>query len=147
MTMSTHVAALSRNPHLHSLAMAVFGEILKRLRQEKTLSQQELADLIGVHVRQISKYEMGTSLPTLERIRRMAEVLDVSADELVFGSTKRRRSAAESIKNPVLAERLRTLEGMVSRDELRSVIELLDAFIAKKQIDQIAKGRSTSRIA
>lgn len=127
--------------------MAVFGEILKRLRQEKTLSQQELADLIGVHVRQISKYEMGTSLPTLERIRRMAEVLDVSADELVFGSTKRRRSAAESIKNPVLAERLRTLEGMVSRDELRSVIELLDAFIAKKQIDQIAKGRSTGRNA
>lgn len=147
MTMSTHLPMLRRTPHLHSLAMAVFGEILKRLRQEKTLSQQELADLIGVHVRQISKYEMGTSLPTLERIRRMAEVLNVTADELVFGSTKRRRSAAESIKNPVLAERLRTLEGMVSRDELRSVIELLDAFIAKKQIDQIAKGRSTGRNA
>jgi len=147
MTMSTHLPRLSANPRLHSLAMAVFGEILKRLRQEKTLSQQDLADLIGVHVRQISKYEMGTSLPTLERIRRMAEVLDVTADELVFGSTKRRRSAAESIKNPMLAERLRTLEGMVSRDELRSVIDLLDAFIAKKQIDQIAKGRSTGRNA
>ena len=145
--MSTHLPRLSANPRLHSLAMAVFGEILKRLRQEKTLSQQDLADLIGVHVRQISKYEMGTSLPTLERIRRMAEVLDVTADELVFGSTKRRRSAAESIKNPMLAERLRTLEGMVSRDELRSVIDLLDAFIAKKQIDQIAKGRSTGRNA
>lgn len=124
--------------------MAVFGEILKRLRQEKRLSQQELADLIGVHVRQISKYEMGTSLPTLERIRRMAEVLDVSADELVFGASKRRRPATDAIKNPVLAERLRTLEQMATRDELRSVIELLDAFIAKKQIDQIAK-RTTSR--
>ena len=121
--------------------MAVFAEILKRLRQEKGLSQQELADLIGVHVRQISKYEMGTSLPTLERIRRMAEALDVSADELVFGATKRRKGA-DSIKNPVLAERLRRLEAMVSRDELRSVIDLLDAFIAKKQIDQISRGRS-----
>lgn len=121
--------------------MAVFGEILKRLRQEKSLSQQELANLIGVHVRQVSKYEMGTSMPTLDRIRRMAETLEVSADELVFGAAKR-RAATNTIKNPVLAERLRTLEQMVSRDELRSVIEVLDAFIAKKQIDQIAKGRS-----
>jgi len=124
--------------------MAVFGEILKRLRSERSLSQQELADLVGVHVRQVSKYEMGTSLPTLERIRRMAEVLDVSADDLVFGSTKRKKPAADSLKNPILAERLRTLEQMASRDELRSVIDLLDAFIAKKQIDQIARGRSRS---
>lgn len=126
--------------------MAVFGEILKRLRQEKQLSQQELANLIGVHVRQVSKYEMGTSMPTLDRIRRMAETLEVSADELVFGATKR-RTTTSTIKHPVLAERLRTLEQMVSRDELRSVIDLLDAFIAKKQVDQIAKGRSARRNA
>lgn len=143
--MATHLTRPSMNPGLDSLVMAVFGEILKRLRQERSLSQQELADLIGVHVRQISKYEMGTSLPTLERIRRMAEVLDVSADELVFGTSKRRKPAADSLKNPILAERLRTLEQMVTRDELRSVIDLLDAFIAKKQIDQIARGRSTGK--
>ena len=76
----------------------------------------------------------------------MAETLEVSADELVFGATKR-RTTATAVKHPVLAERLRTLEQMVSRDELRSVIELLDAFIAKKQIDQIAKGRSARRNA
>lgn len=142
--MSRRSNPFSRDPRLHSLAMAVFGEILKRLRQEKSLSQQELANLIGVHVRQVSKYEMGTSMPTLDRIRRMAETLEVSADELVFGAGKR-RAATNTIKHPVLAERLRTLEQMVSRDELRSVIELLDAFIAKKQIDQIAKGRSSRR--
>lgn len=144
--MSSRHPRLFADPAVHSLAMAVFAEILKRLRHEKRLSQQELADLIGVHVRQISKYEMGTSLPTLERIRRMAEVLDVSADELVFGASKRRRPATGAIKNPVLAERLRTLEQMATRDELRSVIELLDAFIAKKQIDQIAK-RTANRHA
>lgn len=126
--------------------MAVFGEILKRLRQEKSLSQQEFANPIGVHVRQVSKNELGTSMHTLDRIRRMAETLEVSADELVFGAGKR-RATTNTTKNPVLAERLRTLEQMVSRDELRSVIELLDAFIAKKQIDQIAKGRSARRNA
>lgn len=123
--------------------MAAFAQTLKRLRQEKKISQQELADLIGVHVRQVSKYEMGTSLPTLERIKRMAEVLEVSADEIVFGVAKRRTaSETASIRHPVLAERLRKLETVASRDDLRSIVDLLDAFIAKKQIDQITRGRA-----
>lgn len=140
--MSTHPAALARDPPLDSLLMAAFAQTLKRLRQEKSLSQQELGDLIGVHVRQVSKYEMGTSLPTLERIRRMAEVLEVSADELVFGVAKRRPGSAGSVKYPILAERLKKLESVVTRDDLKSIVDFLDAFIAKKQIDQIARGRA-----
>lgn len=122
--------------------MAAFAQTLKRLRLEKHISQQELADLIGVHVRQVSKYEMGTSLPTLERIKRMAEVLGVSADEIVFGVAKRRMPENGSIKHPVLAEKLRKLESVASREDLKSIVDLLDAFIAKKQIDQIARGRA-----
>ncbi len=122
--------ALTSTFRVHSFVMAVFAEIFKRLRQEKNLSQQELADVIVDHVLQISKYEMGTSLLTLEGIRHMADVLDISADELVFGSSKRRKGG-ESIKNAVLAERLRRPEEIVRRDEPRSVIDLLDAFIAK----------------
>jgi transcriptional regulator with XRE-family HTH domain len=123
--------------------MVAFAQTLKRLRQGKKISQQQLADLIGVHVRQVSKYEMGTSLPTLERIKRMAEVLEVSADEIVFGVSRRRVTADNSsIKHPVLAEKLRKLESVASRDDLKSVVDLLDAFIAKKQIDQIARGRA-----
>ena len=123
--------------------MAAFAQTLKRLRQEKGISQQELADLIGVHVRQVSKYEMGTSLPTLERIKRMAEVLGVSADEIVFGISKRRTTPENgAIKHPVLAEKLRKLEAVATREDLKSIVDLLDAFIAKKQIDQIARGRA-----
>jgi transcriptional regulator with XRE-family HTH domain len=140
--MSILSGRLARDPPLDSLLMAAFAQTLKRLRREKNLSQQELGDLIGVHVRQISKYEMGTSLPTLERIRRMAEVLEVSADEVVFGVAKRRPGSNGTVKYPVLAERIRKLEAVVTRDDLRSIVDFLDAFIAKKQIDQIARGRA-----
>ena len=120
-----------------------FPQTLKRLRQQRKISQQQLADLIGVHVRQVSKYEMGVCLPTLERIRRMAEVLEVSADELVFGSSSRHKApAAATVKHPVLAERLRRLEALITRDDVRSIVDFLDAFIAKKKIDQIASGRA-----
>jgi hypothetical protein len=46
-------------------------------------------------------------------------------------SQGKRRSPVNAIRNLILAERLRTVEQMVTRDELRSVIDLLDAFIAK----------------
>jgi transcriptional regulator with XRE-family HTH domain len=121
-----------------------FAQTLKRLRLHRKISQQELADLIGVHVRQVSKYEMGVCLPTLERIRRMAEVLEVSADELVFGSSSHQKASiprSPGVKHPILAERLRRLDAMVTRDDLRSIVDFLDAFIAKKKIDQIASGR------
>jgi transcriptional regulator with XRE-family HTH domain len=141
--MSRPLETRFRDPPLDSFSMVAFAQTLKRLRQGKKISQQQLADLIGVHVRQVSKYEMGTSLPTLERIKRMAEVLEVSADEIVFGVSRRRVTADNSsIKHPVLAEKLRKLESVASRDDLKSVVDLLDAFIAKKQIDQIARGRA-----
>jgi transcriptional regulator with XRE-family HTH domain len=142
MILSMDLLRLTRDPPLDSRLMAAFAQTLKRLRQERRLSQQELADLIGVHVRQVSKYEMGTSLPTLERIRRMAEVLQVSADELVFGVPKRKAAESPAIRYPVLAERLRKLEAVVTRDDLKSIVDFLDAFIAKKKIDQIASGRA-----
>lgn len=141
--MSSRSTPFSQDPRLHSLSMAVFGETLKRLRQEKSRSQQELANLIGVHVRQVCEYEMGTSIPTPDRIHRMGESLEASADELVFGAGKR-RAPTNTIKHPLPADRLQTLEQMVSRDEIRSVIEFLDAFIAKKQIDQISRGRTNT---
>ena len=31
---------------------------------------------------------------------------------------------------------------MASRDDLRSIVDLLDAFLAKKQIDQVARGKA-----
>jgi transcriptional regulator with XRE-family HTH domain len=55
----------------------------------RTLTQQALADRIGVHVVQLRRYESGSSQPTLEVIRRMAVALGVSADLLLFAKDER----------------------------------------------------------
>ena len=54
------------------------------------MSQQALADAIGVHVTQVGRYEAGNSQPTLEVLRKMARALAVSADTLVFDEEERR---------------------------------------------------------
>jgi transcriptional regulator with XRE-family HTH domain len=69
--------------------MSHFPKRLAELRKEKGLSQQALADKIGMHVIQIRRYEGGKSQPTLEVIRKLAVALGVTSDSLVFEKTER----------------------------------------------------------
>ena len=66
-----------------------FPERLAKLRKEKSLTQQALAERVGVHVVQIRRYEGGSAQPTLDVIRRLALALSVSADALVFAKEER----------------------------------------------------------
>jgi transcriptional regulator with XRE-family HTH domain len=66
-----------------------FPKTLVALRKGKKLTQQKLADTVGVHVIQIRRYESGAAQPTLEVIKKMAIALSVSADKLIFGDNER----------------------------------------------------------
>ncbi len=66
-----------------------FPEQLVALRKQKGLSQNALDEAIGLHVNQVKRYEGGTSQPTLNVLRKLAQTLGVSADVLLFGSEER----------------------------------------------------------
>lgn len=66
-----------------------FHERLAALRKERGLIQQALADLVGMHISQIRRYESGQSQPTLDAIRKLARALSVSADMLLFAQNER----------------------------------------------------------
>jgi transcriptional regulator with XRE-family HTH domain len=66
-----------------------FPEHLAAMRKQRGLTQQQLAEKIGVHVVQLRRYEAGTSQPTLDVIRNMAVALGISADELLFAKNER----------------------------------------------------------
>lgn len=61
----------------------MLGENLVELRKYHNLSQEELADRIGVSRQTLSKYETGESLPDIEKSQALAEVFGVSLDDLV----------------------------------------------------------------
>jgi transcriptional regulator with XRE-family HTH domain len=73
-----------------------FAHRLVRLRKERGLTQQNLADKVGVHLTQIFRYESGAALPTFDVLRSLAIALGVSSDELVFG--KEERNPDDSLK-------------------------------------------------
>jgi transcriptional regulator with XRE-family HTH domain len=57
---------------------------LRRLRKQKKLSQEKLARLIDISYNTISKIEAGKAKnPTFETLSKLADVFDISIDELV----------------------------------------------------------------
>lgn len=53
------------------------------LRKTKHMSQEELAELIGVSRQTISKYETGEAIPDIEKCKQMADIFEVSLDDFV----------------------------------------------------------------
>lgn len=59
------------------------AEKLLSLRTERGLSQEDLAEQTGVSRQSVSKWETGQSVPDLDKIIKLADLFDVSVDELV----------------------------------------------------------------
>ncbi len=60
-----------------------FGEVIKRRRQARGISQEELADLTGLHRTYISQLERGLKSASLKTVVALAKALGVTADTLV----------------------------------------------------------------
>ena len=59
------------------------GENIRNFRKKNDLTQEALADRLGVTYQSISRWENGTTYPDLELIPAIAEVLAVTVDELL----------------------------------------------------------------
>ncbi len=81
----------------------LFAQRIYDLRMEKNLTQEQLADLIGVGKTTISNYEISYSTPTTKNLRRLAQAFNVSTGYLLGETDLRERYAqyAEGIRIPV----------------------------------------------
>ena len=60
-----------------------FAENLKRIRKERQLSQEELAEMVDVSRQSVSKWEQGQGYPEVEKLLELSRVLRVSLDALM----------------------------------------------------------------
>ena len=68
--------------------MAQFDKILKLLRNEKNMSQQELADALGISKSSINMYERGERQPNFEVLEAIADFFNVDIDYLLGRTNK-----------------------------------------------------------
>ena len=63
--------------------MINFGEVLKRLRKQKDMTQEQLAEYLNISAQSVSKWETNLTLPDITLIPVIANIFDVSADVLL----------------------------------------------------------------
>lgn len=100
------------------------GDNIRKLRKEKKMTQQQLADALGVMPAAISKYEQDAVSPTADRLKQIACVLGVDINELLADneSPKKYKAAdlfigSGKVVNTILEEekKERTIEEYYNR--------------------------------
>ena len=75
----------------------ITGSTIKRLREEKGKTQQQLADEIGVSSKAVSKWETAKGLPDITLIEPLSQALGVSVMELMSGDTVSNKNISANI--------------------------------------------------
>ena len=63
----------------------VTGAVIRKLREKKKITQEELADMIHVSSKAVSKWETGQGFPDISLLEPLAKALDISVIELLSG--------------------------------------------------------------
>lgn len=61
----------------------MLGEKIKSYRESKNMTQNEIANVLGVKSATVSKYESGTLEPNIEALKKLSELFEVTIDELL----------------------------------------------------------------
>lgn len=85
------------------------GSFLKKLRQEKGLTQEQLAEQLNISNRSVSRWETGSNLPDLSMLITLADYYDVDVREIIDGKRKS-ENMNEEVKD--------TLEKVASYNEM-----------------------------
>ncbi len=103
---------------------------LKKLREEKGISQKQLADVVSVSQQSINKYENHNIEPDIDTLIKMADYFETSVDYIIGHSKIRRKIEAVSsydlnIEEAKLVENYRTL----SNNQRKSIVLIIENYI------------------
>lgn len=82
--------------------MLNLGENLKRLRKERNLSQEQLAEMLNVSRQAISKWESNKTYPDIENLILLRNLFNVTLDDLIVNENK------TEVEDTIVASKLPT---------------------------------------
>jgi transcriptional regulator with XRE-family HTH domain len=120
--------------HLYlDLDMSAFAERLKLLRQSRNITQARLAKLLEIDPRAYSRWERGDNLPHLDTLVKIADVLQVTLDELVG---RKEPSAEVKIRNHALQQLCQLADELPDADQ-QALIQVMDGLVKKTQLNKM----------
>ncbi|MGN1371327.1 MAG: helix-turn-helix domain-containing protein [Candidatus Coprovivens sp.] len=73
------------------------GDMISTLRKEKGMTQSELAEKMKVTDKAVSKWERNLSCPDINSIPKLAQILDITIEELLNAKTKKNLTKTDEI--------------------------------------------------
>ena len=101
-----------------------------QLRKEHKLTQQQMADTVGMHITQVKRYESGQAQPSIEILKKIATAFHVTTDWLVFEENERDLPNSLQLKFEAVTQ--------MSDEDQRTVQSLIDGMILKHTASQLA---------
>lgn len=99
----------------------IMGDRVKELRKKRRLTQEQLAEKIGVSLQYVSEIERGLSMPSMQVFLKLLEVLDASADYLLRDMV--------SCANPYGDKQIATRLERLSPKQRQALMAIIDAYM------------------
>jgi transcriptional regulator with XRE-family HTH domain len=106
---------------------------IKKLRKEKGLTQQELADEIGLHITHLSRIENGHLTPSLDVFKKLAAIYDVSTDFLL---NEAEENYDVKIRDKTLAEKIRLIDNL-EEDDRKALVQIINTMLTKQKMREL----------
>lgn len=92
------------------------GDTIKHLRKEKDITQEELADILGVSYQSVSRWETGICYPDMELLPLISKFFGVTVDKLL--------NVDEAIENQKVTEYLQRFQEAISQGKIYDCIDI-----------------------
>ena len=111
-----------------SLFVKAIGKAIAGKRAACDLSQEKVAEMLGVSREAVSRMETGFSVPTVVRLAELAEIFDCGIEELLIDASNRQLDQARQITS--------LLDGLTDQDRtllLNVMKQLIEGFANNKK--------------
>ena len=113
--------------------MSEFAKRLKELREERKITQSRLSELLGIDPRAYNRWERSDTVPQLETLVKIADVLQVTLDELVGRSET---TSPPQIRNQRLMELYQKLD-LLNDEDQKAAIVLIDSLVTRADMQRM----------
>lgn len=111
-----------------------FAKRFIQLRKEHKLTQQEMANTVGMHITQVKRYEAGQAQPSLEVLKKIAVAFNVTTDWLIFEEGERALPNSLQLKFEAVSQ--------MPEEDQRTITSLIDGMILKHTANQLTGHRT-----
>ena len=122
------------------------GQKISRLRKLKGLTQGEIANRLNIHQSMVTRWERDQVQPKSDTLKRLAEALETSIEELLDGDEvpgAKKSATIRGLHNRQLAELLSQVSELDEVDQ-QALAAVLDAMLTKRRIQDMVSSRKSA---